>query len=139
MVKRYLNPIIGLILGIAVLLFILCKCNSSFFKLEASVKKDYLNNKETFMELMIEYREKEGIIKKEEYDKHSKELNRLFNELDYEFIRFNKYGIFFCKGYDGMSGIGLLYTKDISSMETIKDKVIEEIEENWFLFSEHYL
>lgn len=77
------------------LTYILFSNNIASSDLEKNVTVDYLNNKGVFIEFVSEYKHKEGMIKKEEYDRNSELLSKLFDELDYEFVRFNNSSIFF--------------------------------------------
>lgn len=102
-------------------------------------ERDYKNNSEVFLQVALSSEEIFS-ISKENFDENSEELCKIFNEMDYEFITFTYDGVFFCKGYDGMSGVGLYYTREGKTHNpTRKEKIIKKLDENWMIFSEHYL
>lgn len=110
-----------------------------FFVLENRVETDFKNYYNIFEQIATEQSGNNKILTKDNFDKNSKELCIIFEELDYEFISFSSGAVFFYKGYKGMSGIGLCYIINQDYVFTIKLKELKKLTEKWSIFEENYL
>lgn len=112
--------------------------NKLFCKYESICEDDFSEYYWAFEKITIQMNEKSQIITKENYDSTSLEYQLIFEKLEYQFISVSKKGIYFCKNYKGMSSFGLLYVSNESYIST-KDKIIKRLNDEWVVFSEHYL
>ena len=134
--KKYLF-IIGLVMFF-MLVIIYTLGIRPFSNISIQAEKDYTNHKTVLMQFIIENDDSNLFITKDIYDKSSVSICTIFEDLQYQFIRVGHDNIFFCKGYDGMSGIGLLYS-ETSFTPNPKQKVIKVLDEKWMIISEHNL
>ncbi|MBR2500258.1 MAG: hypothetical protein IKB60_04180 [Clostridia bacterium] len=132
------NAVILPIIILTFLLILMCAFDLNPF-LRIMAERDYEKNKVIFEEFVLNYKDEEIVVTKENYDKSSRTLEILFEKMDYEFIRVSKDYVFFCKGYDGMSGIGVMHLTNENYMVSPKEKVVKKLDEYWVIFSEHYL
>ena len=133
------HVVISLIIAMSFLCIVLFYAFDINPFLQIMVEGDYKKNKVGFEEIALDYKGEEIIVTKENYDKSSENLVKLFEKMDYEFIRVSKDYIFFCKGYDGMSGIGVMYLINENYHVSPKERLVKELDKYWVIFSEHYL
>lgn len=132
------NAVILPIIVLAFLLIFMSAFDLNPF-LRIMVERDYDKNTEIFEDFVLNYNDEEIVVTKEDYDKTSRTLEKLFEKMDYEFIRVTQDYVFFCKGYDGMSGIGVMYLTNENYIVSPKEKFVKELDERWVIFSEDYL
>lgn len=111
---------------------------SPFSNIDIMVEKDYVQYKIILERFIEENDERNMYMNKDLYDSSSVNACKIFEDLQYQFVRASHGNVFFCKGYNGMSGIGLLYSKT-SFIPNSKQKVLKILDENWLIISEHNL
>lgn len=137
--NTWIYNVVILLIIVMTFLFIFMRAFDLNPFLRMMVERDYEKNKVVFEELVLDYKDEEIVVTKENYDKSSRNLVKLFEKMDYEFIRVSKDYIFFCKGYDGMDGIGVMYLINEDYIVSPKECFVKELDEYWVIFSEHYL
>ena len=108
-----------------------------FSNIGKQVEKDYIFHNQTFMEFITE-NTSDVFINYKTYDKSSSNLCKIFEDLSYQYVLKNHDFVFFCKGYDGMTGIGLLYS-EMPFSPNPKQKIIKVLDDKWFVISKHEL
>lgn len=134
--KKFLLSVCLVMCSIIVIIYILGI--KPFSNIDEQAEKDYVNHKEVLMQFVIENVNDNMFMTKDMYDKTSVCTCKIFEDLQYQFIRVSHGNIFFCKEYDGMTGIGLLYS-ETSFIPNPKQKVLKILDEEWVIIAEHVL
>ncbi len=84
--KTWIYSVVILFTIIMIILFILMRALGLNPFLRIMAEGDYEKNKAVFEEIIFDYKDEEIVVTKENYDKSSTNLVKLFEKMDYEFI-----------------------------------------------------